>query len=79
MALRRSVVAAVLAATSVEAADFRASRDRMVREQIESRGVTNALVLAAMRKGNARKAEELRRLNIRSSREYLERFQSFVL
>lgn len=36
-------------------------------------------VLAAMRKGNAVKAEELRRANIRSSREYLERFQSFVL
>jgi DNA-binding GntR family transcriptional regulator len=36
-------------------------------------------VLAAMRKGNATKAEELRRANIRSSREYLERFQNFVL
>lgn len=36
-------------------------------------------VLAAMRKGNAAKAEELRRANIRSSREYLERFQNFVL
>lgn len=36
-------------------------------------------VLAAMRKGNAGKAEELRRANIRSSREYLERYQSFVL
>jgi DNA-binding GntR family transcriptional regulator len=36
-------------------------------------------VLAAMRKGAALKAEELRRANIRSSREYLERFQSFVL
>ncbi len=36
-------------------------------------------VLAAMRKGDAGKAEELRRANIRSSREYLERFQSFVL
>ena len=36
-------------------------------------------VLAAMRKGNAVKAEELRRANIRSSREYLERFQNFVL
>lgn len=36
-------------------------------------------VLAAMRKGDAVKAEELRRSNIRSSREYLERYQSFVL
>lgn len=36
-------------------------------------------VLAAMRQGDAAKAEELRRANIRSSREYLERFQSFVL
>jgi protein-L-isoaspartate(D-aspartate) O-methyltransferase len=44
------VAAAVLAVTNVEAADVRASRDRMVREQIESRGVTNAPVLAAMRK-----------------------------
>jgi len=44
------VAAAMLAAASVEAADVRASRDRMVREQIESRGVTNAQVLAAMRK-----------------------------
>jgi DNA-binding GntR family transcriptional regulator len=37
------------------------------------------VVLAAMRKGDAGKAEELRRANIRSSREYLERYQSFVL
>ncbi len=36
-------------------------------------------VLAAMRKGDALAAEQLRRANIRSSREYLERFQSFVL
>ena len=36
-------------------------------------------VLGAMRKGDALKAEELRRANIRSSREYLERYQSFVL
>jgi DNA-binding GntR family transcriptional regulator len=36
-------------------------------------------VLAAMRKGAAFQAEELRRANIRSSRAYLERFQSFVL
>ncbi|MEK7230541.1 MAG: GntR family transcriptional regulator [Pseudomonadota bacterium] len=36
-------------------------------------------VLAAMRKGDALMAEQLRRANIRSSREYLERFQSFVL
>jgi DNA-binding GntR family transcriptional regulator len=36
-------------------------------------------VLAAMRRGDAPRAEELRRANIRSSREYLERFQSFVL
>jgi DNA-binding GntR family transcriptional regulator len=36
-------------------------------------------VLAAMRAGDALKAERLRRANIRSSREYLERFQSFVL
>ena len=36
-------------------------------------------VLAAMREGDALKAERLRRANIRSSREYLERFQSFVL
>ena len=36
-------------------------------------------VLAAMRKGDAAAAEELRRANIRSSREYLERYQSFVL
>ena len=48
--LRWSVAAAVLAVTRVEAADLRASRDRMVREQIESRGITNTAVLAAMRK-----------------------------
>ena len=36
-------------------------------------------VLAAMRKGDAAKAEALRRANIRSSREYLERFKTFVL
>ena len=36
-------------------------------------------VLAAMRKGDAGGAEELRRANIRSSREYLERYQTFVL
>jgi len=36
-------------------------------------------VLAAMRQGDAAGAEELRRANIRSSREYLERYQSFVL
>jgi DNA-binding GntR family transcriptional regulator len=36
-------------------------------------------VLAAMRKGDAVKAEELRRANIRSSRAYLERFKTFVL
>lgn len=36
-------------------------------------------VLAAMRKGDALAAESLRRANIRSSREYLERFQNFVL
>ena len=36
-------------------------------------------VLAAMRKGDALAAENLRRANIRSSREYLERFQHFVL
>ena len=36
-------------------------------------------VLAAMRKGDPAKAEELRRANIRSSREYLERFKTFVL
>jgi DNA-binding GntR family transcriptional regulator len=36
-------------------------------------------VLAAIRKGDAFGAEELRRANIRSSREYLERFQNFVL
>jgi protein-L-isoaspartate(D-aspartate) O-methyltransferase len=43
------LTAAALAVTSVEAADFRADRERMVREQIESRGITNAQVLAAMR------------------------------
>lgn len=36
-------------------------------------------VLAAMRKGDALEAERLRRANIHSSREYLERFQGFVL
>jgi DNA-binding GntR family transcriptional regulator len=36
-------------------------------------------VLAAMRRGDAHEAERLRRANIRSSREYLERFQNFVL
>jgi len=36
-------------------------------------------VLAAMRRGAALDAEQLRRANIRSSRDYLERFQSFVL
>ena len=48
LVLALSVAAAVLAVTSVEAADVCASRDRMVREQIESRGITNAEVLAAM-------------------------------
>ena len=32
-----------------EATDFRAARERMVREQIESRGITDPAVLAAMR------------------------------
>ena len=36
-------------------------------------------VLAAMRKGDAALAEELKRRNIRSSREYLERYQGFIL
>jgi DNA-binding GntR family transcriptional regulator len=36
-------------------------------------------VLAAMRKGDADLAERLKRGNIRSSREYLERFQGFIL
>jgi DNA-binding GntR family transcriptional regulator len=36
-------------------------------------------VLAAMRGGNAALAEKLRRRNIRSSREYLERYQGFIL
>ena len=36
-------------------------------------------VIAAMRRGDAVDAEQLRRANIRSSRDYLERFQSFVL
>jgi DNA-binding GntR family transcriptional regulator len=36
-------------------------------------------VLAAMRKGDAGLAEKLRRANIRSSREYLERYQAFIL
>lgn len=35
-------------------------------------------VLAAMRKGDAALAEKLKRKNIRSSREYLERYQSFI-
>ena len=43
-----AIAAAVLAASCVEAADVCASRDRMIREQIESRGITNAEVLAAM-------------------------------
>lgn len=46
--LRSGVAAAVLAVTSVEADDVCAGHDRMVREQIESRGITNAAVLAAM-------------------------------
>jgi len=36
-------------------------------------------VLAAMRRGEADEAERLRRLNMRSAKEYLKRFQSFVL
>ncbi|MBY0269287.1 MAG: GntR family transcriptional regulator [Burkholderiales bacterium] len=36
-------------------------------------------VLAAMRKGDAALAEKLKRGNIRSSREFLERYQSFIL
>jgi DNA-binding GntR family transcriptional regulator len=36
-------------------------------------------VLAAMRKGDAALAEKLKRRNIRSSREFLERYQSFIL
>lgn len=39
----------MVVATRVKAVDFRASRDRMVREQIESRGITDSRVLAAMR------------------------------
>jgi len=46
--LTLSVAASVLAVTSVEAVDVGEDRDRMVREQIESRGITNAAVLAAM-------------------------------
>ena len=49
LTLTWSLATAALAVTSVEAADFRADRERMVREQIESRGITNAQVLAAMR------------------------------
>jgi protein-L-isoaspartate(D-aspartate) O-methyltransferase len=48
--LRWGFAAAVLAVMNVEAADVRASRDRMVHEQIESRGITNTAVLAALRK-----------------------------
>ena len=36
-------------------------------------------VLGAMRKGDASQAEQLKRRNIRSSREYLERYQGFIL
>lgn len=36
-------------------------------------------VLAAMRRGDALEAERLRRENIRSAREYLTRFQKFIL
>jgi DNA-binding GntR family transcriptional regulator len=36
-------------------------------------------VLAAMRKGDAAMAEKLKRENIRSSREFLERYQGFIL
>lgn len=36
-------------------------------------------VLAAMRRGDADEAERLRRLNMRSAKEYLKRYQSFVL
>jgi DNA-binding GntR family transcriptional regulator len=36
-------------------------------------------VLAAMRKGDAALAEKLKRENIRSSREYLERYREFIL
>lgn len=36
-------------------------------------------VLAAMRKGDAALAEKLKRRNIRSSREFLERYRSFIL
>jgi len=36
-------------------------------------------VLAAMRRGDADQAERLRRANMRSAREWLQRFQSFVL
>ena len=37
------------------------------------------VVLAAMRKGDATLAEKLKRENIRSSREFLERYQGFIL
>jgi DNA-binding GntR family transcriptional regulator len=36
-------------------------------------------VLAAMRRGDALEAERLRRENIRSARQYLTRFQKFIL
>ena len=36
-------------------------------------------VLAAMRRGDAEEAERLRRVNMRSGKEYLKRYQSFVL
>jgi protein-L-isoaspartate(D-aspartate) O-methyltransferase len=48
LVLTLRVAAAVLAVTNMEPADVCASRDCMVREQIESRGITNAAVLAAM-------------------------------
>jgi DNA-binding GntR family transcriptional regulator len=36
-------------------------------------------VLAAMRRGDAVEAERLRRENMRSAKDYLKRYQSFVL
>jgi DNA-binding GntR family transcriptional regulator len=36
-------------------------------------------VLAAMRRGDAREAEELKRQNMRSAKAYLQRYQKYVL
>ncbi len=58
---------------------LRSAHPRSWQERVTLFGKPMGKVIAAMRQGDALRAEQLRRANIRSSREYLERFESFVL